>query len=58
MQVPQCMSHASGNSRILTGVIAVVRSYVSEATTEKERTGALAVVSTVRSLGFILGPGL
>ena len=35
----------------------MVRSYVSEATTEKERTGALAGVSSAQAIGFILGPG-
>ena len=39
------------------GTAAVVRSYVSEATTEKERTGALAGISSSQGLGFILGPG-
>ena len=38
-------------------VAAIVRSYVSEATTEKERTGAMAGVSSAQALGFILGPG-
>ena len=42
---------------ICTGTAAVVRSYVSEATTEKERTGALAGISSSQGLGFILGPG-
>ena len=41
----------------LSGIAAVVRSYVSEATTEKERTGALAGVSSAQAIGFILGPG-
>ena len=35
----------------------MVRSYVSEATTEKERTGALAGISSAQGLGFVLGPG-
>ena len=30
---------------------------MSEATTEKERTGALAGVSSAQAIGFILGPG-
>ena len=30
---------------------------MSEATTEKERTGALAGISSAQGLGFILGPG-
>ncbi len=38
-------------------VAAIVRSYVSEATTEKERTAAMAGVSSAQALGFILGPG-
>jgi hypothetical protein len=42
---------------IRTGTAAVVRSYVSEATTEKERTGALAGISSSQGLGFVLGPG-
>ena len=40
-----------------TGIVAVVRSYVSEATTKKERTGAMAGISAAQALGFILGPG-
>jgi len=35
----------------------VVRSYVSEATTKAERTGAMAGISASQALGFILGPG-
>ena len=42
---------------IRIGIAAVVRSYVSESTTEKERTGALAGVSSAQAIGFILGPG-
>lgn len=49
-------------SRAMVGfgaaVAAIVRSYVSEATTEKERTGAMAGVSSSQALGFILGPAL
>ncbi|XP_064404673.1 major facilitator superfamily domain-containing protein 8-like isoform X2 [Halichondria panicea] len=49
-------------SRAMVGfgaaVAAIVRSYVSEATTEKERTGAMAGVSSAQALGFILGPAL
>ena len=30
---------------------------MSESTTEKERTGALAGVSSAQAIGFILGPG-
>ncbi len=41
----------------LSAVAAIVRSYVSEATSEKERTGAMAGVSSSQALGFILGPG-
>ena len=41
----------------MPGGVAVVRSYVSEATTEKERTGALAGINSAQGLGFILGPG-
>ena len=40
-----------------TGNAAVVRSYVSEATTEKERVGAMAGVSGSQAIGFIVGPG-
>ena len=36
---------------------AVARSYVTSATTEQERTGALAGVSASQAVGFILGPG-
>ena len=39
------------------GTAAVMRSYVSEATTEKERTGAMAGISSADAIGFILGPG-
>ena len=35
-----------------------MRSYISEATTERERTGAMAGVSSSQALGFILGPGV
>lgn len=40
------------------GNAAVVRSYVSEATTERERTGAMAGISGSQAIGFILGPAL
>lgn len=40
------------------GIAAVVRSYVSEATTESERTGAMAGISAAQALGFILGPAM
>ncbi|XP_074651229.1 major facilitator superfamily domain-containing protein 8-like [Tubulanus polymorphus] len=40
------------------GNVAVVRSYVSGATTIKERTSALAHVSAAQAIGFILGPAL
>ena len=52
--VAQCTMYMYGYS---VGIAAVVRSYVSESTTEKERTGALAGVSSAQALGFILGPG-
>lgn len=47
-------------SRILcfVGNAAIVRSYVSEATTEKERVGAMAGVSGSQAIGFIIGPGM
>ena len=51
----QC--HVYINNHMCLGIAAVVRSYVSEATTEKERTGALAGVSSAQAIGFILGPG-
>ena len=35
----------------------MVRSYVSESTLERERTGAMAGVSASQALGFIIGPG-
>jgi ceroid-lipofuscinosis MFS transporter 7 len=40
------------------GNAAIVRSYVSEATTEKERVGAMAAVSGSQAIGFIIGPAL
>ncbi|GFO25664.1 major facilitator superfamily domain-containing protein 8-like [Plakobranchus ocellatus] len=39
------------------GNVAVVRSYLSAATTLKERTACMANVSIFQALGFILGPG-
>lgn len=39
------------------GNVAVVRSYVAEATSLKERTSAMANMSASQALGFILGPG-
>lgn len=49
-------------SRFLIGVssanIAVARSYLSAATTVKERTGAVSMVSLAQVLGFIVGPAL
>jgi cell division inhibitor SulA len=39
------------------GNVAVVRSYISGATTLKERTGAFANASAGQALGFIIGPG-
>lgn len=41
-----------------TGNAAIVRSYVSEATTDKERVGAMAGVSGSQAIGFIIGPGV
>lgn len=40
-----------------TGNVAVVRSYVSGATTTKERTVAMANMSAFQAVGFIFGPG-
>lgn len=40
------------------GNVAVVRSYVAEATSLKERTCAMANMSACQALGFILGPAL
>lgn len=40
------------------GNVAVVRSYVSGATSLKERTNAMANMSAAQALGFILGPAL
>lgn len=49
-------------SRFLIGVssanIAVARSYLSAATTIKERTGAVSMISLAQVLGFIVGPAL
>ena len=39
------------------GNVAVTRAYVSGATTEKERTGAIAVLLTCQAIGLILVPG-
>jgi len=41
----------------VTGNVAVARSYISAATTEKERSTAMSALSSVQGLGFILGPG-
>lgn len=41
----------------VAGNVAVVRSYVAEATSLKERTSAMANMSACQALGFILGPG-
>ncbi|KAK3607035.1 hypothetical protein CHS0354_011594 [Potamilus streckersoni] len=38
------------------GNVAVVRSYVSGATTIKERTGSMAIMSAFQATGFIIGP--
>ena len=38
------------------GNVAVVRSYVSGATTMKERTPAMANMSSFQAVGFIIGP--
>ena len=47
-------------SRFLIGVgagnVSVVRAYISAATTERERTSAMANVSAFQALGIILGP--
>ncbi|OWF38500.1 major facilitator superfamily domain-containing protein 8-like [Mizuhopecten yessoensis] len=40
------------------GNVAVVRSYVSGATTTRERTGAMASMSACQAIGFIFGPGI
>ncbi|KAK3100140.1 hypothetical protein FSP39_015244 [Pinctada imbricata] len=40
------------------GNVAVVRSYVSGATTIKERTSAMANMSACQAIGFIIGPGI
>ncbi|XP_059487395.1 major facilitator superfamily domain-containing protein 8-like [Neocloeon triangulifer] len=49
-------------SRFLVGAssanIAVVRSYLSSATTFRERTGAVSMLSLAQVLGFILGPAI
>ncbi|KAK3600521.1 hypothetical protein CHS0354_028721 [Potamilus streckersoni] len=38
------------------GNVALVRSYVSGATTLKERTGSMAMMSTFQAFGYIIGP--
>ncbi|XP_062616053.1 major facilitator superfamily domain-containing protein 8-like [Saccostrea cucullata] len=40
------------------GNVAVVRSYLSGATTIKERTGAMANLSAFQAIGFIVGPAI
>ncbi|KAL5011895.1 hypothetical protein ScPMuIL_010446 [Solemya velum] len=40
------------------GNVAVVRSYMSAATTMTERTGAMANMSAFQAIGFIIGPGI
>ena len=42
---------------VLSGSVAVVRSYVASATNEKERIWALSGASAAQSLGFMIGPG-
>ena len=42
---------------LCSGNVAVVRSYVSGATTLKERTPAMANMSACQAVGFIIGPG-
>lgn len=42
---------------IHAGNVAVVRSYISGATTVKERTSTMANLSIFQAMGFILGPG-
>ena len=39
-----------------TGSVAVVRSYVAEATTEEERAWGLAGTSGSQTLGLLIGP--
>lgn len=39
------------------GNVAVVRSYISGATSLTERTSAMANTSACQALGFIMGPG-
>lgn len=49
-------------ARFFVGVssanIAVCRSYVSAATTLKERTGSVSMMSLAQVLGFVIGPAL
>ena len=42
---------------LFIGNIAVIRAYVAKATTMKERTGAVALVTACQSLGSVSGPG-
>ncbi|CAH1777121.1 unnamed protein product [Owenia fusiformis] len=43
---------------LTSGNVAVVRAYVSGATTMKERTPAMANLSAGQAIGFIIGPGI
>lgn len=52
---PHTHTHAGA---VMTGNVAVVRSYVAGATSLKERTNAMANMSACQALGFILGPGM
>ena len=57
---PEAVPWAMMASRFLIGVgagnVSVVRAYISAATTERERTSAMASVSAFQALGIILGP--
>lgn len=42
---------------VFLGNVAVIRSYISGATSLQERTSSMANASACQALGFILGPG-
>lgn len=52
------ISKNNWTSCMVSGNVAVVRSYVAGATTLKERTSSMANMSACQAIGFIIGPGL
>lgn len=44
--------------QLFSANVAICRSYLSSATTLRERTGAVSMISLAQVLGFIIGPGV